>query len=405
MTDRNENASRPNVVFVMMDDMGYGDMGCYGADLIRTPTMDAIAKRGVRFTQMYSAPICTPARAQLLTGQYAQRLGLGNVLFPHDTHGLPAGVATMGGVLREAGYRTACIGKWHLGCRPEHFPTRHGFDYFYGLLYSNDMAPLRLYENETVVDEAPDQAFLTRNYTEQATRFIEASSEEPFLLYLAHTMPHIPLHVEERFRGVSKASLYGDTIECIDSYLADLMKTLQRLDLLENTLVIVTSDNGPWFEGSTATLRGRKFEVFEGGVRMPFVAQWGNRIPPGSRCDSPAHLMDMVPTFARLAGGEVPPGLDGIDIADLMLGAAIESPDREFFYYFQTSLNAMRRGRWKLHVGSGHGEDGLRQRTTQEMPQLFDLAEDPGERYNLASRNTVLVDDMMARMTEFDQQL
>jgi arylsulfatase A-like enzyme len=405
MSDARATPRAPNIVLVMMDDMGYGDMGCYGSDLIRTPTMDAIAERGVRFTQMYSAPICTPARAQLLTGQYAQRLGLGNVLFPHSTHGLPKGVPTVGTVLREAGYRTACFGKWHLGCRPEHFPTRHGFDYFYGLLYSNDMSPLQLYENESVIDANPDQARLTRSYAEQAISFIEANADEPFLCYLAHTMPHIPLHVEERFRGVSEAGLYGDTIECIDSYLADILDTLERLRLMEDTLVIVTSDNGPWFEGSTAHLRGRKFDVFEGGVRIPFVAQWGSRIPRSSVCDAPVHFMDMLPTFARLAGAAAPAGVDGIDIADLMVGTAKQPPEREFFYYFQTSLNAMRRGQWKLHVASGHGERGLRQRTTQEMPQLFDLAEDPGERYNLASRNTVLVDDMMARMTEFDQQL
>jgi uncharacterized sulfatase len=170
-------------------------------------------------------------------------------------------------------------------------------------------------------------------------------------------------------------------------------------------LVIVTSDNGPWFEGSTAHLRGRKFEVFEGGVRMPFVAQWVGEIPPVSRCDAPAHFIDMLPTFARLAGAKAPAGVDGIDIADLLVGTATKTPERELFYYFQTSLNAMRRGRWKLHVGSGHGEDGLRRRTTQEMPQLFDLEVDPGERYNLASRNAGLVGEMIARMADFDRDL
>lgn len=385
-----------------MDDMGYGDMGCYGPTPIRTPEMDGIAARGVRFTHMYSgAPVCTPSRCGLLTGRYAQRVGLPRVLFPKDTAGLPAGERTIADGLRALGYATCALGKWHLGCRPEHHPCRHGFDRFFGVPYSNDMLPLPLYSDETVVEEAIDQATLTRRYSDEAIAFIRAHRESPFFVYLAHTMPHIPLHVEPAFRGRSAAGTYGDTIECIDAHLGRLLAELRALGLERDTLVIVTSDNGPWFEGSTGGLRGRKFEVYEGGARMPFVAQWPAAIPAGSVCAEPAIFLDLLPTLTAWAGG-MPPAdrvLDGLDIRALFRGEGA-SPHDALYFYVGNSLNAIRVGRWKLHVA--RGGDG---RDRKEMPQLFDLSLDPQEAYNLADRHPELVQRLRGMIEAFDAQV
>lgn len=385
-----------------MDDMGYGDMGCYGPTPIRTPEMDGIAARGVRFTHMYSgAPVCTPSRCGLLTGRYAQRVGLPRVLFPKDTAGLPAGERTIADGLRALGYATCALGKWHLGCRPEHHPCRHGFDRFFGVPYSNDMLPLPLYSDETVVEEAIDQATLTRRYSDEAIAFIRAHRESPFFVYLAHTMPHIPLHVEPAFRGRSAAGTYGDTIECIDAHLGRLLAELRALGLERDTLVIVTSDNGPWFEGSTGGLRGRKFEVYEGGARMPFVAQWPAAIPAGSVCAEPAIFLDLLPTLTAWAGGTPPADrvLDGLDIRALFRGEGA-SPHDALYFYVGNSLNAIRAGRWKLHVA--RGGDG---RDRKEMPQLFDLSLDPQEAYNLADRHPELVQRLRGMIEAFDAQV
>lgn len=395
-------ARRPNIILVLMDDMGYGDMGCYGPTPIRTPHMDGVAARGVRFTQMYSAaPVCTPSRCGLLTGRYAQRVGLPRVLFPQDTIGLTGAERTVADCLRPLGYATCGIGKWHLGCRPEHHPCRHGFDRFFGLLYSNDMHPLHLYEDERVLEGQVDQAGLTRRYTDFALDFIRAHRDGPFFVYLAHTMPHIPLHVEPEFRGRSAAGTYGDTIECIDAHLGRLLAELREQGIENDTLVMVTSDNGPWYEGSTGGLRGRKFEVYEGGVRSPFVAQWPAEIGPGTRCDEPACFPDLLPTLVGLAGGTPPVDrvLDGRDIGPLLRGQGT-SPHDAIHFYTGDSLNAVRAGRWKLHVA--RGAEG---RDRSQMPQLFDLEIDPSESYNLADRHPELVERLRAMMGAFDAEL
>ena len=393
---------RPNFIVVLMDDMGYGDMGCFGPTPIRTPHMDEIAENGMRFTQMYSlAPVCTPSRCGLLTGRYAQRVGLPRVLFPKDTIGLSAPELTVADCLRPLGYATCAIGKWHLGCRPEHNPCRHGFDRFFGLLYSNDMQPLSLYQDEEVLETLVDQASLTRRYTDFAIDFVRAHRDEPFFVYLAHTMPHIPLHVEPEFRGRSAAGTYGDTIECIDAHLGRLLGELRAQGLEDNTLVMVTSDNGPWFEGSTGGLRGRKFEVYEGGVRSPFVAQWPAAIPAGAVCAEPSCFLDLLPTLVGLAGGTPPADrvIDGRDIGPLMRGQGVPLRDA-FYFYADNSLNAVREGHWKLHVARG-GDGNNR----AEMPQLFNLAIDPSESYNLADRHPAVVEDLRARMDAFDGAL
>jgi uncharacterized sulfatase len=389
---------RPNIVLVFMDDMGYGDMGCFGGTVVQTPRMDQIAERGIKFRHMYSpASTCTPSRASLLTGRYAQRVGLPRVIFPHEGEGLPAWERTLPELLRECGYRTAMYGKWHLGSRPEHNPVRHGFDEFVGLLYSNDMDPVHLYEDEKVIETDVDQARITKLYTDRAIEFIEQNAGEPFFVYLAHTMPHIPLHVEPAFRGTSRGGTYGDTIECIDFHLGRILDLLSDRGLTENTLVIVTSDNGPWFEGSTGGLRGRKIETWEGGLRMPFVAQWPGQIPAGAVCDEPACFIDLLPTLSTLAGGTVPVDrpIDGIDIGPALFGDAM--PGREAIYFFQYwELNAVRSGRWKLHV-SRHGHPYPDPR---ELPHLVDLELDPAESYNVANREP----EVLARLTSLAER-
>jgi len=389
---------KPNFIIVFMDDMGYGDMGCFGSSAIKTPVMDKLAAEGIRFTQMYSAAaICSPSRTALLTGRQPQRVGIERVLFPKDTIGIPASEKTMADDLAALGYRTVMAGKWHMGCLPEHNPVRHGFEEYFGLLYSNDMDPLHLYFNEKIAEREVDQSLVTRKYTDFVINFIRHHKDEPFLAYLAHTMPHIPLHVEKEFRGKSKAGTYGDTIECIDHHLGRLIDQVDTLGLRDDTFIVVTSDNGPWFEGSTGGLRGRKFELYEGGIRMPFVARYPAGIPAGKVCEEPASLMDLHPTFLHLAGGKVPEGrkLDGVDISNLLAGNGDVKRDALVFYD-QYSPNAIRSGKWKLHVArGGKGTDRY------QMPQLFDLSVDPEESYNVADLHPEIVHNLKEKLGQF----
>ena len=399
--------NKPNIIFIMMDDMGYGDVGCYGNTIIKTPVMDGIAEDGMRFTQMYSAPICSPARAQLMTGKYAQRVGIPRVLFPDDVCGIELKHKSIASYLKEQGYASMCIGKWHLGCCEEHFPTRHGFDRFYGLLYSNDMNPLHIYRDEKVEEYQVDQSTLTEKYTMEAIRFIKEHKERPFFCYLAHTMPHIPLHVPEEFRGKSVCGTYGDTIECIDFYIGKILQSLKEFNIDEETLLIVTSDNGPWYEGSTGNLRGRKFSVYEGGIRMPFIARWPGVIPAGAVCSETAHFMDMLPTFIKLADGNAVEGVDGKDISGLLEGKG-KTPHEYLYFYFNESLNAVRYGKWKLVVADGSeinfpGSGNNMQ--IKDMPQLYDIDADPGESYNLADRHPELVSELINKMKEYDYSI
>lgn len=395
-----QQSDRPNVVLIFMDDMGYGDLSCTGSSLIKTPRMDAVADQGMTFSQMYaSAPTCTPSRTALLTGRYAQRVGLPRVIFPTDPEGLSSWEVTVADLLGEAGYACAAYGKWHLGAQAKHNPVNHGFDHFVGLPYSNDMDPVALQVGADVVEENVDQTTLTRRYTDEAIDFIDRHADEPFFVYLPHTMPHIPLHVEEEFRGTSAAGTYGDVIECIDHHVGRLMDHLDERSLTDNTLVIITSDNGPWFEGSTGGLRGRKIDTYEGGIRMPFIARWPGRIEPGSTCTTPACLVDLMPTLVGLAGQQVPDDrpLDGVDIAPLLLGGDL--PERTLYFFSHWHLNAIRHGRWKLHV------DRFPTKDLRELPQLFDLEADPGECYNLAALYPDVLDQMTQRLETFAAEI
>lgn len=348
-------ATPPNFVVVMADDLGIGDVGAYGATAIKTPNIDRMAAEGSLLTSFYSsANICTPSRGGLLTGRYPVRMDLTrNVARPGNDIGLSQDETTIAKALKQKGYATACIGKWHLGHRADHWPTAHGFDYFYGLPYSNDMLPLALYRMSEAIEEPVDQTTLTERYTREAIRFIEANRDDPFFLYLPHTMPHVPLHVSQEFAHKSDAGLYGDVVETIDWSMGEILASLKRLDLDENTLVIFTSDNGPWWEGSPGEYRNRKGSAWEGGMRVPLIARWPGKIEPGTRSNAIAMNIDIFPTLARLANAEPPKDkeIDGRDIFDVLKGA--DKSPHEYLYMFDGSAIAgVRSQRWKLVVQS-----------------------------------------------------
>ena len=399
---------KPNFIIIFTDDQGYSDVGCYGAEGFRTPNLDQLAAEGMRFTGFYvAAPVCTPSRAALLTGCYPKRLSLAHrVLFPYSNHGLNLDEVTIAELLGEVGYRTACIGKWHLGHHTKFLPTRQGFDHFFGTPYSNDMnshyyrqqdflsPPLPLIRGEEIIEEDPDQRFLTQRYTEEAVRYIEENVDRPFFLYLAHNMPHRPIHASPDFEGESEAGLYGDVIEEIDWSVGEIMSALQRNGLDDRTLVVFTSDNGPWHTGSAAPLRGKKNTTWEGGMRVPCIMRWPGRIPAGLTCDELTTAMDLLPTIAVLTGATVSGDriIDGKDISPLIEGRpGAASPHEVFYYYRDARLQAVRSGKWKLHVYRPEwGEE-----VEGHEPLLFDLDGDIGETQDLAGLNPEVVERLL----------
>lgn len=401
---------RPNFVVIFADDQGYQDVGCFGAPLIKTPCLDRMAEEGMKLTDFYvAAPVCTPSRAALLTACYPQRVGLGQgVLFPQSKTGISADEVTLAEVLKTRQYATMCIGKWHLGHLPPFLPTRHGFDRYYGIPYSNDMQsnkrgdpPLPLMRDEEVVEAPAVQATLTERYTDEAVKFITENKERPFFLYLPHTMPHVPLHVSERFAGKSKGGLYGDVIECLDWSTGQILDTLRREGLDENTLVIYTSDNGPWLSqkangGAALPLRSGKGSTWEGGMREPCIAWWPGRIPAGSVCSEVATTMDLLPTFAGLAGARMPRDriLDGKDIRPLLEGKrGAKSPHEAFYYYRGLQLQAVRSGQWKYAFGRKENVYGK----VEESPDaLYDLKADIGETTDVSAQHPEVVKRLQA---------
>ena len=363
-----EPGDRPNFVLVFIDDMGYGDIGAFGSGGNRTPRIDAMAAGGMKLTSFYAHPVCTPSRAALLTGSYPIRNGLQTgywhpVLMPADPQGIHPDEVTVAEVLRQRGYATGIVGKWHLGDQPEFLPNNHGFDYYFGLPYSNDMSPfmplnprnhppLPLLRNGDVIREVPeDQSFLTGAYTAEALSFIDRHHAQPFLLYVPHSMVHVPLWAGERFKDTSENGILGDCIEEIDWSVGQIRDKLEEHGIAENTLVFFTSDNGP-ARGSAGPLRGRKGSTYEGGLRVPTVAYWPGTIPPGTSYDDTATTMDILPTFATLAGGEYPAErIDGHDISGVLKGdTARDSPYEAFYFYRGYELRAVRSGAWKLHA-------------------------------------------------------
>ncbi len=405
-------AKAPNIILINCDDLGYGDLGCYGSTVHRTPAIDRLAAEGMRFTDFYMASsVCSPSRGAMLTGCYPRRIGFGSfeskwVLFPGQGVGLHPAERTIADILREAGYATAHIGKWHCGDQPEFLPTRHGFEQYYGIPYSNDMGrqrgrqnqfpPLPLLRNEEVIQAQPDQAGITERYTEEAIRFIRANRERPFFLYFAHLYVHRPLIVPRRFESASRNGTYGAAVECIDWSVAVLMHELRQLKIEDNTLVVFTSDNGSrgLDGGSNAPLRGGKGTTWEGGFRVPCIARWKGHVPAETVCREIVTAMDFLPTFARLAGREPPSDrqLDGKDIRPLLFGVkGAGSPTEAFFYYMSDRLEAVRSGPWKLFIARFDRSA----RSSNPIRELYHLAEDIGETTNVADRHPEVVEQLL----------
>jgi arylsulfatase len=395
----------PNVVLINCDDLGYGDLGCYGS-AIQTPNINRLAAEGMRFTNAYSAsPVCSPSRAALLTGRYPTRVGVPEVLFPDSTTGLSESEVTIAGVLKNRNYRTACIGKWHLGSQPRYLPTNRGFDFYFGIPYSNDMNPRVLMRNTTVIENPARLETLTERYTEQAVRFIDQAKDAPFFLYFAHTYPHIPLAASHRFRGRSKEGLYGDVVEEIDWSLGEVTNALRKHSLERDTLVMFTSDNGPWYQGSPGGLRGRKNSTYEGGLRVPFIAWFPGRIPHGITCHSVVSHMDVLPTLAGLCSARRPPNpLDGVDIGPVLTGSG-QQVHRDVLLFFDFwNVQCARLGRWKLHLARYDAPPyapqppGGKRNLPLRPVELYDLETDPDESYDVAPENPRIVTDILSRV-------
>ena len=452
---------RPNIVFVMADDLGYGDLGVQGHPYIRTPNIDRLAREGARLTDFYAQPFCGPSRAALMTGSYPARNSLAFNHLPRARTGLHPNEITVAEILKDQGYATAILGKWHLGDAPEFLPTRHGFDYWYGLPYSNDMwpyhpktvvtpdedermkaarerarytgfaqsdqtyptdwfPPLPLMRNEEIIELNPRQERLTGDYTDEAIRFMREHREQPFFIYLAHAMPHVPLYRSKPFEDESMRGRYGDVVGEIDANVGRILDAIRELGLDEKTLVVFTSDNGPWVEygfdaGSAGPLRGSKGTNHEGGVRVPFVARFPGQIPAGLVSSGMAANIDILPTLARLAGAGPPRDrtIDGVDIWPLLIAPGAKSPRDTFFYYVggmayraadgppknDPMIAAVRRGKWKLHLAP----DGDRGKVL--AGELYNLYEDIGERLDYAAKEPSVAEDLLKLAQKFNDDL
>lgn len=388
---------QPNIVVILADDLGYGDLGSYGGDLIDTPRLDAMAEKGVRLTSYYApANVCTPSRAGLLTGRQPIRYGLARgVIHPSSDHGLPPEEVTIAEALTQIGYETMMVGKWHLGHQDGLWPTDQGFGHFFGVPYSNDMTPFPLMAGKDVIEETADQTTLTKRYTEEAVAFIEGA-DAPFFLYLAHTFPHIPLFASEAFAGASAAGPYGDATEEIDWSTGEILDTLEREGLTEDTLVVFTSDNGPWFEGSAGGLRGRKGGSYEGGHRVPFLALWPNTLPPGAVIDAPVTGLDLFPTLARLGGAALPAAeIDGADVWDVLRDDTPSPHEAEGVLLFnEDQITGLRQGDWHL-VAQDYYKTYDVSLTSVGYPLLFDVRADPAMRYSQAARQPERAREML----------
>lgn len=422
------SAAPPNIIVIYADDLGYGDLGCYGSPTIRTPNLDKMASEGLRFTDFYSgAEVCTPSRAALLTGRYPLRSGMAGsrrVLFPNSLGGLPATEVTLAESLKDAGYATSHVGKWHLGIHEGSRPMDQGFDETFGLPYSNDMdarpglpkgstgSPtppedgwnVALIQNGKVIEQPADQTTLTKRYTEQAVKFIRANQKAPFFLYFAHTFPHVPMFASPDFKGKSRAGIYGDAVEELDWSVGEILSTLRESKLAENTLVVFSSDNGPWLTmgnqgGSAGLLRDGKGSTWEGGMRVPGIAWMPGKIQPGVTTQM-SSVLDLYPTALKLAGAPAPKdvSLDGVDLTALLFDRQ-PLAERAFFYYRGTEIFACRIGEWKAHFKTQIGY-GQPKPDVHTSPLLFNLALDPSEKRNVAKQHPDVMAQIQAAVNE-----
>jgi arylsulfatase len=443
----------PNIVLILTDDQGYGDLGCFGAKDIATPNLDRLAGEGTRFTNFLVAqPVCTASRAALLSGCYPNRIGMAGALNHTSRTGIHPDEVLLSELCKAKGFATACFGKWHLGTLPDFFPTRNGFDEWSGIPYSNDNGPLHptipdmpslpFYDGDNVVETDPDQAQFTRRFTDRAIRFVEANKDRPFFLYLPHVMPHVPIFATAKFLGSSGRGLYGDVIQELDAGIGDLLGTIDRLGLRERTLVIFASDNGPFLSygdhaGGTGPLRGGKLTCFEGGVRVPCIMRWPGRIPAGRVADGLVTSLDLLPTIAGLIGTALPTRkIDGLDAWPYISAQADRPPRENFLYYNGGELHAVRRGDWKLHLDHdylvvagepGRGgkpsnwgkmsprsitESGIRgiasrhgYRVEHIGVSLFNLRDDVGESKNVVAEHPETVAELQAIAAEARRDL
>lgn len=458
-------AHKPNFIVILADDLGYGDLGCYGAEDVATPQIDKMAREGVKFTSFYVSPVCSPTRASFMTGCIAQRVGIGGVLFPRNNHGLNPDERTLPELLKEQGYATAIIGKWHLGYQDMFQPLNHGFDSWCGTPASNSQgfdpaikqyaedcvwregytresilklqeAPCPLVRDNVVIEVPADQSQFTQRYTREAVRFITEHKEEPFFLYLPHNMVHIPVHASADFVGKSTSGIYGDAIQELDWSTGEILKTLKELGLDETTLVIFTSDNGPHLGqgGSAGPLRGAKGSTFEGGVRVPFIARWLGNIPAGRETDESITIMDLLPTLVSLAGGTVPTDrvIDGRDIWPVIAGGdGAKSPHEAIYYLRGRGVNGVRIGDWKFLTAPAKDvlpeieieltpeqqklprrqrnalikeRTKAAQRSSGDVEMLFNLREDPGESANLIDQHPAVATRLKNHLKAFEAE-
>lgn len=437
----------PNIILIFADDLGYGDLACYGSKTNQTPHLDRMAQEGVRFTDFYvPMPFCAPSRASVLTGRYPFRHGVTNNPAPDsgiNDVGLPANEVTIAEALKPRGYTSICIGKWHLGHTPQFLPRTQGFDEYYGILYSNDMRPVQIVHDERVAQYPVVQGNLTRDYTEKATAFMQTNRNKPFFLYLPHAMPHKPLAASEDFYNPNTPrGLYRDVIRELDWSVGQILSNVKQLGLEDNTLVLFASDNGPWFGGSTSGLRGMKGATWDGGIRVPLIARWPGRIAPGRTNKEVCASIDLFPTICGLAGAKLPENvtIDGRDIFPLMTSNGVRSPHEAIFAMSGPELRIIRSGKWKLHVrvpapgfqrmddaAAGkwvdpRGPDGLtliaqnEQARPNEYPgaftgdapkpmMLFDMEADPAEQHDVAAANPDVVKRLHALFMKMDDQV
>ena len=416
---RSQSSKPPNFIVICCDDLGYGDLHSYGSSLA-TPCLDQMAQEGVQFTQFYAANnVCSPSRAGLLTGCYPTRVGVPAVLWPTDTTGISLSSPTIAEVLKPAGYTTMCTGKWHVGSAAQFMPMNRGFDHYYGIPYSSDMSPSILIQDGVVIESPVQLDTLTLRYTQQSINFIANNKNNPFFLYLAYNFPHLPLTASPAFLGKSPMGLYGDAVQEIDWSVGQILQSLQDNGIDGNTMVIFTSDHGPWYQGSPGRLRGRKWSTYEGGVRIPFIARFPGQIPTvsashgtmlrnsvtGGRVSTAvASAMDLLPTIAHMAGATPPKTLDGIDIGPVLSGA-VSSIDRDVLLHFNNwDLQCARYGQWKLHISRnnnfpwGPAPVGGSYNLQLQPPELYNLEMDPAEGCDVAPANPDVVADIMARV-------
>lgn len=420
----------PNIIVILTDDMGYSDLGVYESPRIRTPHLDRLAEEGMRFTSFYAENFCSPSRAALLTGSYAYRVGVSTVFWPDSKTGLSSDEITIAEILKDKGYATGIIGKWHLGHEKPFLPTSQGFDYYFGIPFSNDMGlnvragkgPYKatpIMRNEEVIERGPDQALLTKRYTEEAVQFITENRDNPFFLYLPHSMPHAPIAASQQFRGKSDFGLYGDVIEELDWSTGQIMTTLEELGLKENTLVVFLSDNGPWLQkgahgGLSIPFYEGKGTTWEGGHRVPAIFHWPAKIPGNTVNHELATIMDLFPTVAQIVGAPVPEDrvIDGKNILPLLEEQTVESPYDVYFYYRLKKLQGIRVGNWKLllagnrrdynNVNYDYSKDNFNYHVVEA---LYDLSVSPNEQRNVVKDYPEVVKDLKQRIEEHKREM